>query len=173
MKRTTRGGSRRNRRKGTQTPARRKRAAAAAKGRPASRGARARKGVRKVAPRKPTRRVARRRGPKDGRLAAEENLQLADPVEAAQEDVRVLPEKPLFDRDGRDDDLAELLGEEYVRSVTSGEEQGVELRDEPTPEEEGGPFIESSAKKEFGYSPDEGEPEPMPLSRRPPTKTLR
>ena len=71
----------------------------------------------------------------------------ADPVEVAQEDLRALPEQPLFDRDrsGRDDDLAELLGEEYVRAVTSGEEQGVELRDEPVDEEAGGPFVETWA----------------------------
>lgn len=101
--------------------------------------------------------------------------QLADPVEAAQEDVRALPERPLFDRDdsGRDDDLAEMLGEEYVRSVTSGEEQGVELRDEPTPEEEGGPFLESSARREFSFEPDDAEPEPLPMARREGTKNLR
>jgi hypothetical protein len=92
--------------------------------------------------------------------------QLADPVEAAQEDLRALPEKALFEQDGsgRDDDLAEMLGEEYVRSVTSGEEQGVELRDEPVPEDEGGPFLETSARKEFAHDPDDSEPEPLPTT---------
>jgi hypothetical protein len=92
--------------------------------------------------------------------------QLADPVEAAQEDLGALPERPLFDRDrsGRDDDLAEMLGEEYVRAVTSGEEQGVELRDEPVPEDEGGPFLETSASKEFAHDPDDSEPEPLPTT---------
>jgi len=101
--------------------------------------------------------------------------QLSDPVEAAQEDLRALPERALFDRDGsgRDDDLAELLGEEYVRSVTSGEEQGVELRDAAVPEEEGGPFVETSANKEFGYAPDDSEPEPLPLANRERTRHLR
>jgi hypothetical protein len=101
--------------------------------------------------------------------------QLADPVEAAQEDLKALPERALFDRDGsgRDDDLAELLGEEYVRSVTSGEEQGVELRDEAVPEEEGGPFVETSANKEFGYTPDDSEPEALPLANRERTRHLR
>jgi hypothetical protein len=97
---------------------------------------------------------------------AEGDRQLADPVEAAQEDLRALPETPLFDRDrsGRDDDLAELLGEEYVRAVTSGEEQGVELRDAPVPEEDGGPFVETSARKEFANDPDDSEPEALPTT---------
>lgn len=101
--------------------------------------------------------------------------QLADPVEAAQEDLKALPEQALFDRDGsgRDDDLAELLGEEYVRSVTSGEEQGVELRDEAVPEEDGGPFVETSANKEFGYTADDSEPEALPLANRERTRHLR
>ncbi len=104
----------------------------------------------------------------------EGDRQLADPVEAAQEDLRALPEQPLFDRDQseRDDDLAELLGEEYVRSVTSGEEQGVELRDAQVPEEEGGPFVETSARKEFANDPDDSEPEPLPTTHVP-TRHLR
>lgn len=106
---------------------------------------------------------------------AEGERQLADPVEAAQEDLRALPEKPLFDPDvpGRDDDLAEMLGEEYVRSVTSGEEQGVELRDEPVPEEEGGPFVETSGQKEFAHGEDDSELEPLPTTRARPTRKLR
>ncbi len=103
----------------------------------------------------------------------EGDRQLADPVEAAQEDLRALPEQLIFDRDRRDDDLAEMLGEEYVRSVTSGEEQGVELRDEVVPEEEGGPFVERSANKEFGRDPDDSEPEPLPTAHRAKTRNLR
>jgi hypothetical protein len=101
--------------------------------------------------------------------------QLADAVEAAQEDLRALPERPLFDpdRSGGDDDLAELLGEEYVRSVTSGEEQGVELRDQPVPEDEGGPFVESSAQREFAHGEDDAEPEALPTTRAPQTRKLR
>jgi hypothetical protein len=118
-------------------------------------------------------RPGRRRRPAPLLPLPEGDRQLADPVEAAQEDARALPEKLIFDRDRRDDDLGELLGEEYVRSVTSGEEQGVELRDEQVPEEEGGPFVESSASKEFSYAPDDGEPEPLPTANRPPTKQLR
>ena len=114
--------------------------------------------------------VPRRNGP-----MPEGDRQLSDPIEAAEEDARALPERPLFDRDdsGRDDDLAEMLGEEFVRSVTSGEEQGVELRDEAVPEEEGGPFVETSAQKEYANTEDDSEVEPLPLVRAPATRQLR
>jgi hypothetical protein len=140
--------------------------------------AKAKRVVRKKAP-------ARRRAParsRRARLASgtlvqapEGERQLADPVEAAQEDLRALPEQALFDRDGsaRDDDLAELLGEEYVRAVTSGEEQGVEMRDASVPEEEGGPFVETSASREFASGPDDAEPEALPTTHRPATRQLR
>ena len=148
---------------------------------PARRRAPAGKARRPVAPRATARKAAPRR-PAPRKAAAgplvqqaEGERQLADPVEAAQEDLRALPEKALFDPDvsGRDDDLAELLGEEYVRSVTSGEEQGVELRDEPVPEEEGGPFVESSGQKEFAHDEDVSEREALPTTRARPTRKLR
>lgn len=149
------------------------RKAAAGKKAPARKAAAARAPARKVpAPVAVRRRPAapRRNGP-----LPEGDRQLSDPVEAAEEDVRALPEKALFDRDGsgRDDDLAELLGEEFVRSVTSGEEQGVELRDEAVPEEEGGPFVESSGQKEFANTEDDSEVEPLPTARSPQTRLLR
>ncbi len=136
--------------------------------------------ARKAAPRKPAARKAqpaapRRRPPRRDGPLPEGDRQLSDPVEAAEEDVRALPEKALFDRDdsGRDDDLAEMLGEEFVRSVTSGEEQGVELRDEEVPEEEGGPFVESTGQKEFANTEDDSEVEPLPTVRTPATRSIR
>ncbi len=153
----------------------------------ARRKAPARKASRRAPPaRAPARKAAGKRAarelrngplapaPRSSVVEAEGERQLADPVEAAQEDLRALPEQPLFDRDQseRDDDLAELLGEEYVRSVTSGEEQGVELRDAQVPEEEGGPFVETSARKEFANDPDDSEPEPLPTTHVP-TRHLR
>ncbi len=108
----------------------------------------------------------------------EGDRQLADPVEvAAGDDVEAAPERALFDPTAADD-LADLLAEEYVRSVTSGEEQGVEMRDEEVPEEAGGPFIETSGRKEFGYDVDESNPEdaeaePLPLANRQRSKYLR
>jgi hypothetical protein len=187
--RRSRTGSRRARaRKPVRRPAARK---AARRRAPAPN--RARKAVSKRAP-EAAGKPARRRVPGAGRARgagprpsaapgprqplvreAEGELQRSDPVEAAQEDLRALPERPLFDRDvaGRDDDLAEMLGEEYVRSVTSGEEQGVELRDQPVPEDEGGPFVESSGQKEFGHDEDDSELEPLPTTRAPQTRKLR
>jgi hypothetical protein len=154
----------------------------------ASRGARTRTPPRRAGPTRPGARGGERRAPARARRrparrkaagslvqAVDADRQLADPVEAAQEDLRALPERALFDRDdpGRDDDLAEMLGEEFVRSVTSGEEQGVELRDEAVPEEEGGPFVETSASREFGHDADDSEVEPLPTTRAPVTKNVR
>jgi len=153
------------RRTGKTKPARARRATPARKRR---RSPAARAPVRKARPQ--AARAARKEPPARGEVplvqAVEGERQLADPVEAAQEDLRALPETPLFDRDrsGRDDDLAELLGEEYVRAVTSGEEQGGELRDAAVPEEEGGPFVETSARKEFANDPDDSEPEALPTT---------
>lgn len=50
---------------------------------------------------------------------------------------------------GKEDDLAEMLGEAYVQSVTSGSPAAEEYRDEPLTEEEGGPFVETSAEDEM------------------------
>ena len=103
--------------------------------------------------------------------------QWADPVEAAEEDdPRSPPERAMFDPE--QDDLAEMLGEEFVRSVTSGEEQGVEMRDEEVPEEEGGPFIETSPRREFAFdvddsNPEDAEREPLPLANRERTGKVR
>ncbi len=106
----------------------------------------------------------------------EGDRQLSDPVERAEHDPRSMPEQLMFDPEA--DDLGEMLGEEYVRAVTSGEEQGVELRDEEVPEEEGGPFIETSPRKEFafdidGSNPEDAEREPLPLANRQRTKNQR
>jgi hypothetical protein len=54
------------------------------------------------------------------------------------------------------DDLAEELGEEFVRSATSGEQAAQDIRDEEVPEESGGPFVETSGRSEFAYGTDAG-----------------
>ena len=56
------------------------------------------------------------------------------------------------------DDLAEGLGEEFVEGVTSGEDVAEDVRDEVLPEEEGGPFVITSARTEFAYDTDESNP---------------
>jgi hypothetical protein len=57
------------------------------------------------------------------------------------------------------DDLAEELGEEFVLTATSGEQAAEDIRNEDVPEELGGPFIETSARTEFGYGTDASNPE--------------
>jgi len=56
------------------------------------------------------------------------------------------------------DALAEELGESFVLSATSGEDSE-EYYERERPEEEGGPFLETSAHTEFAYGTDESNPE--------------
>jgi hypothetical protein len=55
------------------------------------------------------------------------------------------------------DDLAEALAEDFLRTATSGEYGGEPLG-EVVPEELGGPFIETDARKEFADDVDESNP---------------
>jgi hypothetical protein len=69
------------------------------------------------------------------------------------------------------DDLAEELGEEFVKSATSGEQAAEDIRDEEVPEESGGPFVETSGRSEFAHgtdasNPKDAEPAPFPTTRR-------
>jgi hypothetical protein len=77
-----------------------------------------------------------------------------------------------------DDDLAEVLGEEFVHSATSAENMTEEALEQVVSEEIGGPFVESTPEEEFADGTDESnppdaQPEPLPravsgLARRPP-----
>jgi hypothetical protein len=67
------------------------------------------------------------------------------------------------------DDLAENLGEEFVASATSGENQEEAVLDQEVPEERGGPFVESSGGTEFAWGTDASNPknakrEPFPTT---------
>jgi hypothetical protein len=67
----------------------------------------------------------------------------------------------------RHEPLAEELGREFVEAVTSGQNDGVELRDQTVLEELGGPFVETTGGEEFDDQPDESNPidalrEPFP-----------
>jgi len=60
-------------------------------------------------------------------------------------------------------------GDEFVWTVTSGEDGGESTLDDETSEERGGPFIETSGSDEFAYDVDESNPidatcEPFPTS---------
>src|SRR5258708_39193056 len=77
-------------------------------------------------------------------------------------------------RGAADDDLAEELGEEFVESVTSGEQAAEDMRDEEVPEESGGPFVETSGASECAYGTDASNPKdaecaPFPTTRRAPS----
>jgi hypothetical protein len=56
------------------------------------------------------------------------------------------------------DELAEELGESFVLSGTSGEDPEEHFQ-RASPEEEGGPFLETTGRTEFGYGVDESNPE--------------
>jgi hypothetical protein len=53
------------------------------------------------------------------------------------------------------DELAEELGEAFVQAVTSGEESEGDRHERVTPEENGGPFVETSANEEYAVGTDE------------------
>lgn len=57
------------------------------------------------------------------------------------------------------DELAEELGEAFVASATSGEEAEPERHERVTESERGGPFVRSSASKEFAEGTDASNPE--------------
>jgi hypothetical protein len=71
----------------------------------------------------------------------------------------------------KDDALANELAQEFVETVTSGEDEGVELRDQTVEEEEGGPFVGTTGEQEFADGPDASNPadatrEPFPKTGR-------
>jgi hypothetical protein len=56
-----------------------------------------------------------------------------------------------------------------VEKMTSGEDEGEDVLDQRVSEEDGGPFVETSAKTEFGYDTDKSNPkgakrEPFPTT---------
>lgn len=60
------------------------------------------------------------------------------------------------------DALAENMGQEFLTSATSGEEATPDDHDAVQPEEEGGPFIETTADEELGIEDDEDEEQTQP-----------
>jgi len=63
------------------------------------------------------------------------------------------------DADISRDPLAEELGEAFVRTATSGEDDEQDILDEIAAEEVGGPFVETSGEQEFAYDTDASNPE--------------
>jgi hypothetical protein len=67
------------------------------------------------------------------------------------------------------DSIAERSAEEFVMTVTSGEDSGYALLGAVVSEENGGPFVETWAATEFAYGRDRSNPtgasrEPFPRS---------
>lgn len=65
------------------------------------------------------------------------------------------------------DDLAEALGETWVTTATSGEDENEEVFNQAVPEDEGGPFVTTTAGQEFADGTDASNPkwskrEPFP-----------
>jgi hypothetical protein len=71
-------------------------------------------------------------------------------------------------RTGRSkDDLAEVMGETWVETATSGEDENEEVFNQGVPEDEGGPFVTTTAGQEFAEGTDASNPkrskrEPFP-----------
>lgn len=68
-----------------------------------------------------------------------------------------------------DDDLAEGLGEEFVETATSGEDESEDVANQVVSEERGGPFVVTTAGTEFADGVDESNPkgakrEPFPTT---------
>jgi len=53
------------------------------------------------------------------------------------------------------EELSEELGEAFLQSATSGEESEPDRHDRITPDEIGGPFVPSTARREFASGTDE------------------
>ncbi len=56
------------------------------------------------------------------------------------------------------DELAEGLAEEFLRSATSAEESLSDALESEVPEEQGGPFVPSTGKQEFAKGTDASNP---------------
>jgi hypothetical protein len=62
---------------------------------------------------------------------------------------------PFLKGPGNRDAVAEELGEEFVETVTGAQDEGQDVLDRKTPEEDGGPFVETTAGTEFASGTDE------------------
>lgn len=87
-----------------------------------------------------------------GHLNPQYERELLDESRENQEDHRSV--SAFISRPRTGDELGEELGEAYVESATSGEGAGTERHDRVIPEEQGGPFVRSSAALEFARGTD-------------------
>ena len=76
--------------------------------------------------------------------------------------VRVAAERAFVRGTSSNDSSAEESGEDFVMTVTSGQDAGESTLDEDSSEEGGGPFVETNAREEFAYDTDESNPKLVP-----------
>jgi hypothetical protein len=86
-----------------------------------------------------------------------------------RERVRVAAERAFVSGTSSSNPTAEECGEDFVMTVTSGQDAGESAIDEESSEEGGGPFVETKARVEFAYDTDGSNPigatrEPFPTS---------
>jgi len=96
------------------------------------------------------------------KYAADLRLRLGDERAEPRDDGRAF-----FGRPRSLDPLAEALGEEFVAAATTGEDAALESLNERVPEDDGGPFVVTRARKEFARGSDPSNPkdatrEPFP-----------
>ena len=84
---------------------------------------------------------------------------VADLKARSQASAERKPPVAFFDADLSRDALAEELGEAFVRTATSGEDEEEDRLDQVVPEELGGPFVETTSEREFAYDTDASNPE--------------
>jgi hypothetical protein len=87
----------------------------------------------------------------------------------AQEAVHGDPDKAFVRGTPSANPTAEECGEDFVMTVTSGEDAGESSLDAVSTEERGGPFVVTAAGTEFAYDADESNPadgtrEPFPTT---------
>jgi hypothetical protein len=122
-----------------------------------------------AAPRRKKSRIAkpatRRRYDRPGHLDPKYAAELRAQSGVEEKDPRAFLDGPRSPTD----DLAEERGEEVVEKATTGEDAGEESLDQRVPEEDGGPFVETSGAQEFAEGADASNPkgafrEPFPTT---------
>ena len=78
---------------------------------------------------------------------------------SSQENVEHDDDRAFLVGKNAEDPTAQELGREFVETVTSGEDEGNELRDQFVSEEIGGPFVPSTSGQEIAEDTDESNPE--------------
>jgi hypothetical protein len=109
----------------------------------------------KLAAKKP---VAKRATPKP-EIKRRDGSGHLDPAYEADLRARIESKPKDDDRAFDGEALGNELGEEFVETVTSGEDEGAEIRDQNVTEELGGPFTVTTGGTEFAGDVDESNPE--------------